>query len=205
MKQSKFDERSCPVDHVHSYDSACSYCINIHNRFLLYLPDYAFAIPRIRFGIPAVHVMNHIEDCLYCFGMAYMRSVGHFHGETAEHYWAELNQLGKCTRQMNNGHRQDIIIDHHSDWNWKKLTGMGMIRFIQFHGDWLQTESIILALSLRNGLEHARRTYIRKRNHFAGLSNLYSDRVAEWRLMNRSPRKTKFGVESVYRHSPSKR
>jgi hypothetical protein len=61
---------------------------------------------------------------MYEFSAAYTPSSGHFHGETAEQYWVELNQLGPQTRQMNNGHRQDCIIDSHSDWNWKKMMGM---------------------------------------------------------------------------------
>jgi len=49
----------------------------------------------------------------------------HFFGETAEHVWPELNQLGAQTRQMNNGHCQDTIIDHHSHWNWTKTSNIG--------------------------------------------------------------------------------
>ncbi|KIM35704.1 hypothetical protein M413DRAFT_51930, partial [Hebeloma cylindrosporum] len=44
------------------------------------------------------------------------RFEAHFPDET----WVKLNQLGGQTRQMNNGHRQDTIIDHHSYWNWSK-------------------------------------------------------------------------------------
>lgn len=61
---------------------------------------------------------------MYFFSTAYMLCIGHFHGETAEFYWVELNQLGPQVQQMNNGNRQDTIINHHSHWNWKKTEKM---------------------------------------------------------------------------------
>lgn len=112
------------MDHVHSYDCACSYCANVDDRFSKYLPDYAAEVAWIRWAVPAVHVKNHIEACEYQFATCYMTCTGHFHAETAEQYWVELNQIGGSTSQMNNGHRQDTIIDHHSDWNWKKFVHM---------------------------------------------------------------------------------
>jgi len=69
-------------------------------------------------------VTNHKEDCEYRYSSAYQQNAAHFHGETAEQTWAELNHLGPQTRQMNNGHRQDVIIDHEGDWNWKKTLRM---------------------------------------------------------------------------------
>ncbi|THU77114.1 hypothetical protein K435DRAFT_703122, partial [Dendrothele bispora CBS 962.96] len=43
------------------------------------------------------------------------------------YYWVELNQVGGYTRQMNDGHREDTIIAHHNDWNWRKTVNMGKI------------------------------------------------------------------------------
>ena len=107
-------------DHLVSYDISCAYWVNAVDRFQKHFPDLVSEIERIRWLIPLVHVQNHKDNCMYCFASAYIPNAGHFHGETAEHYWAESNQLGAQTRQMNNGHRQDTLIDHHSDWNWKK-------------------------------------------------------------------------------------
>ena len=108
-----------------SYDMACSYSVNMHKRFLERFPDVAPAIPKSTFLIPLVHVNNHKENCMYDYACSYVENAGHFHGETAEHEWAEINQVAPQTRQMNNGHRQDVLIDHHSDWNWKKVVNMG--------------------------------------------------------------------------------
>lgn len=63
---------------------------------------------------------------MYLFSSAYMKNAGHFHGETSEQAWPEINQLGGQTRQMNNGHRQDTLIDHHGDWNFKKTSNLGL-------------------------------------------------------------------------------
>jgi hypothetical protein len=112
------------VDHVVSYDCACQYCVNARKRFAEFLPDVAPIIERARWAVPALHVQGHKEDCMYAFSTAYMEGVGHFHGETAEHYWPEANQLGPHVRQMNTGHRQDTLDDHHGDWNWKKTMNL---------------------------------------------------------------------------------
>ncbi|KAJ7735872.1 hypothetical protein DFH07DRAFT_753673 [Mycena maculata] len=79
----------------------------------------------MRWGVPALHVQGHQDSCTYLFGTAYMECVGHFNGETAEHYWPEANQLGPHVRQMNLGHCHDTIINHHGDWNHKKTMNIG--------------------------------------------------------------------------------
>jgi hypothetical protein len=113
------------IDHVTSYDCNCQYCVNLVKQFEKQFPDIIHLVKRMRHAIPALHVQGHREDCMCLFGTAYIESIGHFHGETAEHYWPEANQLGPQTRQMNRGHRHDTLIDHHNDWNWKKTMSLG--------------------------------------------------------------------------------
>lgn len=115
------------VDHVLSYDIMCQYSVNIVHRFKQN-PEWQDLVPvveNMRWAIPALHVVGHKDSCTYEFSTSYMDCVGHFHGETAEHYWPEANQLGPLVRQMNNGNRQDTLIDHNNDWNWKKTQKMG--------------------------------------------------------------------------------
>jgi hypothetical protein len=111
-------------DLILSYDIACGYIRYLVERFKKVYPDFVPAVQRTRCIIPAVHIQNHQDNCMYIYSGAYTSNAGHFHGETAEQYWVELNQLGPQTRQMNNGHRQDCIIDSHNDWNWKKTRQM---------------------------------------------------------------------------------
>lgn len=113
------------IDHVCSYDCMCQYSVHLQSRIKENFPDVAPLIKDMRYAIPALHIQNHKDDCMYKYGTAYLNMVGHFHAETAEHYWPSLNKLAANTKQMNAGHRHDTIIDHHGDWNWKKTTKMG--------------------------------------------------------------------------------
>lgn len=82
-------------------------------------------IARTQFSIDALHVNDHLDRCMYLLSAAYQDCTGHFHGVGTEQYWSENNQMGPQTRQMNPGHRQDKIIAHHNDWNWKKTCAHG--------------------------------------------------------------------------------
>ncbi|KAJ7652290.1 hypothetical protein B0H17DRAFT_1163665 [Mycena rosella] len=172
------------VDEVTTYDIACEYFINLEARIQTSFPELVPFIKRMRWGVPALHVQGHQESCTYRFGTAYMECVGHFHGESAEQYWPEANQLGPHVRQMNNGHRQHTMINHHGDWNYKKTMGM--------------------AVSLADDIQEARAKYIEKRNHFIGLSASFSDRVESWQKMPRQSSKSGKEIPSVYRHNTTK-
>ncbi|KAJ7136196.1 hypothetical protein C8R46DRAFT_1322335 [Mycena filopes] len=172
------------VDQVTTYDIACEYFIHLEERFEKQFPELLPMIKRMRWGVPALHVQGHQDSCTYLFGTAYMECVGHFHGETAEQYWPEANQLGPHVRQMNNGHRQDTMINHHGDWNHKKTMN--------------------LPASLAEDIADAKRKYIEKRNHFIGLSVSFSDRVQKWNKMPRTSTRQGKEAVSVYKHSTTK-
>jgi hypothetical protein len=103
-----------------AYDSACSYSIKVKQRFKEHLPNHYEQIEDARFIIDSLHIHNHLDKCMYFFSAAYHDAIGRFAGVGVEQYWAENNQMGPQTRQMNKGHRQDKITLHHSQWNWKK-------------------------------------------------------------------------------------
>jgi hypothetical protein len=113
------------VDHIVSYDVACQYHVHVVTRFEKWFPDLAPIVKSMRWVVPALHVRGHQSSCIYGYSAAYMQATGHFHGETAEQYWPELNQIGPLVRQMNNGRRQDTVSSHHGDWNYKKMAKMG--------------------------------------------------------------------------------
>ena len=113
------------IDILLSYDISCGYCVNAVERFSQNFKDLADTVKKFRWLIPLLHVQNHKNDCMYLYASSYIQGAGHFHGETAEMIWAESNQLGAQTRQMNAGHRHDTIINVTSDWNWKKVANMG--------------------------------------------------------------------------------
>ncbi|KAJ7933186.1 hypothetical protein B0H13DRAFT_2511652 [Mycena leptocephala] len=161
-----------------TYDIACEYYIKLEERFKKHFPDLVDDVKQMRWGVPSLHVQGHQDSCNYLFGTAYMECVGHFHGETAEHYWPEANQLGPHVRQMNNGHRQDTMIIHHVDWNHKK--------------------TMKIAVTLANA------RYAEKRDHFIGLSISFRDRLNKWKVMDRTPSKNGKEATSVYKHRTSK-
>lgn len=58
------------------------------------------------------------------------------------------------------------------------------------------------AMTLFNGLQHAKNQYTIKRDHFAGLTIEYGERTEIWSGMSRAPTRTNEKdrkVESVYR------
>ncbi|KIK55120.1 hypothetical protein GYMLUDRAFT_62724 [Collybiopsis luxurians FD-317 M1] len=107
-----------------SYDCNCQYCVNLRPRFQASFPEYVPLINRLRCSIPALHIQDHKDDCRYKFNSAYMPNSGHFHGETAEQPWVELNQLAGSVRQMNSSHRIGVLTFHYGFWNWTKTTRM---------------------------------------------------------------------------------
>jgi hypothetical protein len=113
------------VEILISYDAMCILNPNMKARFSAQHPKLAYLLENARKVIPVCHVRNHKEYCWYVYGSAYMSSVGHFTGETAEYVWPFLNGIGGQTRQMTNGHRQDTIIRNLNDWNWRKTQRMG--------------------------------------------------------------------------------
>ncbi|KAJ7116742.1 hypothetical protein C8R46DRAFT_1170407 [Mycena filopes] len=172
------------VDEAATYDIACQYIIYLEERFAKQFPDQLESVKKIRWGVPALHVQGHQDSCSYLFGTAYMECVGHFHGETAEHYWPEANQLGPHVRQMNLGHRQDTMINHHGDWNYKKTAS--------------------LVSDLADEILESREKYVKKRDHFIALSASFADRVPEWEAMPRVTRKQGKEAISVYKHTSTK-
>jgi hypothetical protein len=101
------DTQDLPI--VVSYDSACSYSVNILDRFAVNLPAHHQTISKARFAIDSLHVNDHIEKCMYMFLTSYMEGVGHFHGVGNEQFFSENNQAGPQTRQMNRGYRHDKL------------------------------------------------------------------------------------------------
>jgi hypothetical protein len=60
------------------------------------------------------------------------------------------------------------------------------------------------ASTLAHELTTAKAFYIQTRDHFIGLSSLYSDTRDRWGQMDRNPRKNGKETQSVYRHRKSK-
>ncbi|THU99408.1 hypothetical protein K435DRAFT_659064, partial [Dendrothele bispora CBS 962.96] len=173
-----------------SYDSNCSFTPHIGDRFATstYLQDQQELVIRFEIGIPDLHIKGHKDDCIVKYGHPYHWCVGHFHGETAEYYWVELNQVGAFTRQMNDGHREDTIIAHHMDWNWRK--------------------TVNLADRLAQDLDFARLQYQQKREQLRQLSQANLNRARQWSQLSHMPEEVVIDKKkhwiSVYHRRPQK-
>lgn len=125
LKQRDFDKGKVPSQTL-SYDCQCKYCRHLIERMLRAFPSLSHLLKDFRFTIPAVHVHNHLDVCMWLFAAAYKECTGRFHGKTAEQIWAEFNLLGAATRQMTMGHRQDEIIKGITGWNLRKFMQISM-------------------------------------------------------------------------------
>ncbi|KAJ7040850.1 hypothetical protein C8F04DRAFT_1309823 [Mycena alexandri] len=111
-------ESQMPV--VFSYDSWCSFVVNLRKRAVELFPeeDWLHALLAALEGqIPADHINGHGLDCQTLWQAVYFACMGHFHGETAEMIWAFLNGLGSSTRQMTGAARHccsmDLFLAHY--------------------------------------------------------------------------------------------
>ncbi|KDQ05612.1 hypothetical protein BOTBODRAFT_78386, partial [Botryobasidium botryosum FD-172 SS1] len=106
-----------------SYDIACQYSRHFQERFeerFLGVKDYT----RFRFLIPKMHLYAHKEDCQFRFSFNYTDGCGRTDGEAPERGWAELNEHSASTREMNGGHRHEVLDDKVSDINFRKTIDM---------------------------------------------------------------------------------
>ncbi|KAF7334041.1 CxC2 domain-containing protein [Mycena venus] len=107
---------------VYSYDSWCSFIVNLVNRAVTIFPEEEWLhtlLAEAEGQIPADHINGHGLDCQTIWQAVYFGCRAHFHGETAEMIWAFLNPLGSSTRQSTGAARKDIInfvMDIRNQW-----------------------------------------------------------------------------------------
>ncbi|SJL02890.1 uncharacterized protein ARMOST_06231 [Armillaria ostoyae] len=113
------------VDICFSYDINCQYCVHIAERFnartLLLMEHHAVCAVKI---IPLCHINGHNDKCNKDFNPIYLGSLCHFHGKTAEQFWAYSNGLRPMIHQMNLEHGHEIYFYQAMDWNYRKLMNM---------------------------------------------------------------------------------
>ncbi|KAG1797493.1 uncharacterized protein HD556DRAFT_1431147 [Suillus plorans] len=80
----------------------------------------------INYFVPKFHLAAHIEICQTQFSFNWTPGVGQTDGEAPERGWANINRVASSTKEMGPGARRDMLNDHFSDWNWKKVTGLAM-------------------------------------------------------------------------------
>jgi Kyakuja-Dileera-Zisupton transposase len=131
--------------------------------------------------IPLVHIQNHKDNCTYQYSSAYIEGACHFQGKTTEMPWVELNQLAPQTRQINNGHCQDTIIDHHLHWNWMKTSNMSTLSLALSP---VSNTNFIQVSQLLSDLVCAKRVFLQKHLTSKMLCTVYADSVPEWNSLD---------------------
>ncbi|KAJ6619029.1 hypothetical protein B0H10DRAFT_2217097 [Mycena sp. CBHHK59/15] len=112
------------TDAVFSYDSWCSFVVNLVPRAIVLFPEETWLhtlLALVEGQIPADHINGHGPDCQSVWQAVYFACRAHFHGETVEMLWAFLNPLGSSTRQMTGAARHDTINFVMDTWNTRKL------------------------------------------------------------------------------------
>ncbi|GLB37202.1 hypothetical protein LshimejAT787_0402530 [Lyophyllum shimeji] len=102
------------------YDIMCQYIVHMKERIGHHLPK-ELVIDR---GIGAMHVHGHQRKCFPRFAPAFIPGAGIVSGEILESLWSTLNAASPMARTATLAHRAEILDDHMSDSNWKKLLGM---------------------------------------------------------------------------------
>ncbi|KAG1825473.1 uncharacterized protein BJ212DRAFT_1443612 [Suillus subaureus] len=110
-----------------SYDIACQWSKKLWTRMdsmLAHLHVLHDAM-QIHYFIPKFHIGAHITTCQTMFSWNLARFVGRTDGEGPERGWANINWVASSTKEMGPGSRCDMLDDHFSNWNWKKVTMFG--------------------------------------------------------------------------------
>ncbi|KAF9016473.1 hypothetical protein BDZ89DRAFT_961870, partial [Hymenopellis radicata] len=103
------------------YDSNCQYSVHVDHRFQHKdLQSMREHIKKATKVINAAHVYSHAGDCIYRFGCFYMEGLGHFHGETCEHFWPKSNGFAPMIFKMNLHHGHEVYFHVAMDWNYLK-------------------------------------------------------------------------------------
>lgn len=102
------------------YDIACQYSIRLQERIGKKLPPGL----EIDHAIGLFHVHAHKEACFFQYSTSFIPGAGITAGEILESLWSSLNSISPTVRTATLAHRAEILDDHASDSNHKKLLGM---------------------------------------------------------------------------------
>ena len=184
-----------------TYDIACQYLKNLSRRLSKNFPQQHQLLEllnRTTFAVPKLHVAGHKYDCQYRYSLNYIDGAGRMAGELIETAWAEANNIGPSTREMNPGHRHDVLNDFYGDWNWRKVQRMGTPSNL-LPGSSYSNNFNSPAKSLGAHLAEALRFAAEKEEHFNGLTYVFRNSIDKWCNLPTLPEVIDGEWESVYR------
>lgn len=120
--------------HVFGYDLQCQHRPNFDERMsilrsVLEELDTVLKLegdfPTTVGGVGKFHLAGHKALCAHLWSFNLLPGSAMTDGEAAERIWSAVNPLGNRTREMNPGHRHDVMNEFYSDQNVRRVHGMG--------------------------------------------------------------------------------
>ncbi|PPR03552.1 hypothetical protein CVT24_007599 [Panaeolus cyanescens] len=137
------------------YDIACQYIVHLKDRIGDQLEGHS-----IDAGIGLFHVHAHKDQCFFRFSPSFIPDLAIVIGEILESLWSKLNEISPSLRTANLSTRSEVMDDHATDSNHKKM--------------------LALISSLRQQYHHALSQSTSFRQYFEGLAPYCRARIGEW-------------------------
>ena len=102
------------------YDIVCQYIVHLRERIGEHLPDDLV----IDQAIGLFHVHGHKDECFFRYAPSFIPGSGIVAGEILESLWSSLNSISPAVRTATLPHRAEMLDDHASDSNHKKMLSM---------------------------------------------------------------------------------
>jgi hypothetical protein len=102
------------------YDIVCQYSVHFHDRIGKHIP---FGL-QMEYAIGLFHVHAHKDDCFFRFATSFIPGAGVVAGEILESLWSSLNSISPSARTATPAHRAELLDDHATDSNHKKMLGI---------------------------------------------------------------------------------
>jgi Kyakuja-Dileera-Zisupton transposase len=102
------------------YDIVCQYIVHLLDRIGHLLPEGL----HVDAAIGLFHVHAHKDDCFFRFASTFIPGAGIVAGEILESLWSTLNSISPSARTATLAHRADLLDDHATDSNHKKMLGI---------------------------------------------------------------------------------
>ncbi|KAJ6623247.1 hypothetical protein B0H10DRAFT_1786787 [Mycena sp. CBHHK59/15] len=102
------------------YDIWCQYGVRLLSRIGRWFPGMRGIFDNVTGAINKLHILSHKELCQIIYNLNWLLFVGMVSMEMIETGWVEHNLTAGSTREMNDGHRHDVIDGTSDHWNWEK-------------------------------------------------------------------------------------
>lgn len=102
------------------YDIVCQYIVYFFERIGHKIP----AGLTVEAAIGLFHVHAHKDDCFFRFASTFIPGAGVVAGEILESLWSSLNAISPSARTATLAHRAELLDDHSTDSNHKKMLGI---------------------------------------------------------------------------------